>query len=744
MLRPNPFSFPSDTTIRFLLVVVFVACGSFSLYGNLWSGFHLREDRATTASAFDWLSLILSKAPGLGPIQPESSEENAATAKMLHQSTSSISRLAKSLRAKVEWELGGALLTLSLAALIYLTFPYRKIRREQLRPLDDLEVASELNLLCQKAAVLPYPSFVWNPRKVDFPSAFGFGRNCYIAVSGGFIARFFDADRPVFRAVVLHELAHLRNGDVNKTYFTISLLPAFAAVALLPSIACIFYLRTESSDILLGATTSSLLLILAGLAVLRSREHYADVRASVWDGTCANLERGLATLDGSQTHEWRWPRAFRFHPDSIQRQRTLRDTVNLFRLNFWDAFGVGIALSVSIEVALDLVVALAGPYYFWLIALSGLSYLVLMPLAVGIVGTAVWRDGIASLLTQRRMYNSGRLGVAFAIGFAYRQLDTALHFYARGIFAVIPTKESLHSNAAGYMIVSLALQVIVLSIVLVLIFSWLAACASAWFEVALESPSPRRVMIGSLIVALVSIVISVGATAFITQYFLLVNQQRNAISLYATILTLGLPILFVTVATWLFPFASQLWRKRSASSCISSWAFLEGTRSIACQAPLNLGRSIMIGFIAAIVFGLLEALVQWRSYLPFWMASGISTYLAGFDKALTRKLGENALGFLIVLPSVGLQALAAGAAAAAARRLGFLQGLFAAFIAGVIMVGFDLIMIRVAVNPWTALVFLGGGALAALPVAAVSAAIAVAVRRFTMQNGTGPEPSPAV
>jgi hypothetical protein len=126
------------------------------------------------------------------------------------------------------------------------------------------------------------------------------------------------------------------------------------------------------------------------------------------------------------------------------------------------------------------------------------------------------------------------------------------------------------------------------------------------------------------------------------------------------------------------------------------------------------------------------------------MASGISRYLAGFDKALTRKLGENALGFLIVLPSVGLQALAAGAAAAAARRLGFLQGLFAAFIAGVIMVGFDLIMIRAAVNPWTALVFLGGGALAALPVAAVSAAIAVAVRRFTMQNGTGPEPSPAV
>ena len=46
--RLNPFAFPSDTSFRFALLVVFVVCGSSFMYGELWSVFsgdrHLEEE----------------------------------------------------------------------------------------------------------------------------------------------------------------------------------------------------------------------------------------------------------------------------------------------------------------------------------------------------------------------------------------------------------------------------------------------------------------------------------------------------------------------------------------------------------------------------------------------------------------------------------------------------------------------------------------------------------------------------
>jgi hypothetical protein len=38
-----------------------------------------------------------------------------------------------------------------------------------------------------------------------------------VALGGGLVTQFYS-DRPRFRAVVLHELAHLRNADVDKIY----------------------------------------------------------------------------------------------------------------------------------------------------------------------------------------------------------------------------------------------------------------------------------------------------------------------------------------------------------------------------------------------------------------------------------------------------------------------------------------------------------------------------------------------
>jgi Zn-dependent protease with chaperone function len=69
---------------------------------------------------------------------------------------------------------------------------------------------------------------------VSGATAFGRLGRYYVSLTGGLVATFYT-DRPAFRAVVLHELAHLRNADVNMTCFTVALWRAFVVVAILPA-----------------------------------------------------------------------------------------------------------------------------------------------------------------------------------------------------------------------------------------------------------------------------------------------------------------------------------------------------------------------------------------------------------------------------------------------------------------------------------------------------------------------------
>ena len=63
--------------------------------------------------------------------------------------------------------------------------------------------------------------------------AFGYRGAYAVALSGGLVRQFYR-QRSVFRGVVLHELAHIHNGDVDKTYFALALAAAFVVVALAP------------------------------------------------------------------------------------------------------------------------------------------------------------------------------------------------------------------------------------------------------------------------------------------------------------------------------------------------------------------------------------------------------------------------------------------------------------------------------------------------------------------------------
>jgi Zn-dependent protease with chaperone function len=119
---------------------------------------------------------------------------------------------------------------------------------------------------------------------------------------GGLITRF-HTDRAAFRVVILHKLAHLRNGDVNKAYFTWAIWWALVVAVLLPSL--LKELRFPDDNLAGTAFVLTVLVYLTRNAVLRAREFYADARASAWDGRTGALSRVLETLPGARGgHLW--------------------------------------------------------------------------------------------------------------------------------------------------------------------------------------------------------------------------------------------------------------------------------------------------------------------------------------------------------------------------------------------------------------------------------------------------------
>src|SRR5215216_2740894 len=89
--RVNPFAFPSETTLRFVLLVIFVVCGSAGFYGD----FRGPPDQATkecTSQVFANLSTLAPSTAG--------DDRDAETAR------TAIVRCTARLRPAALWKMG--------------------------------------------------------------------------------------------------------------------------------------------------------------------------------------------------------------------------------------------------------------------------------------------------------------------------------------------------------------------------------------------------------------------------------------------------------------------------------------------------------------------------------------------------------------------------------------------------------------------------------------------------------------
>ncbi|MFD2120549.1 M48 family metalloprotease [Streptomyces cirratus] len=296
-------------------------------------------------------------------------------------------------------------------------------------------------------------------------TAHAFGRAGWYAVvlDAGLVTRF-RADPARLRALVLHELAHLRNRDTGIECLTRSLTWAFLPLGVLP-LAAAALIGTAPGDALgvgLRAAVLLGLVFLSSRAVLRAREHGADVRAASWDGVREDLLTAIAAA-GDIPHPW-WKRSLGFHPTTEQRRRIVHHPDRLFRTGFWECFAAGLAAMSAGSGFLIL---------WWLTAHEAdplnsrwAAALVISPAVVAVVGLGAWRTAARSDHRIRdRVFPALGLAVGLVLG---RPLAVD-----SGMAAPLPRLASSGAAAA-------ALWALCLAFVLVLFEWWAAQAAAAW------------------------------------------------------------------------------------------------------------------------------------------------------------------------------------------------------------------------------------------------------------------------
>jgi Zn-dependent protease with chaperone function len=343
-------SVPSGTTLRFGTLVTLAIATTllvFGQYASIWPLGTLLDDARCQVRA----NLYLTST---GAVDPDESRW------ALYRDCMSGLFLPR-----LGWLIGGLLALLVVSAAIYYARPVWRIRRSRLERLDSSpelweKLREPLAELVAKAGLRRAPDFLLDARSMRAGGvAFGRRRRPVVCLDAGLVA-LVDRDRPAFDAVTLHELAHVRNGDVTTTYATLAVWRAFLMVVLLPFVltsvdpALLSTTPLRRPDFLatLGSTVTRglfvriafmvVLVYLARTAVLRSRERYADALVARWSGS-SDPYRAL-TQAPQRRRVLRW---MAIHPSRAVRVAAMREPRSLLRPGFWEVLASGMAVQLA-------------------------------------------------------------------------------------------------------------------------------------------------------------------------------------------------------------------------------------------------------------------------------------------------------------------------------------------------------------------------------------------------------------
>jgi Zn-dependent protease with chaperone function len=441
-VKLNPFALPTETDARFILLMM--SAPALALALSVLLRYTLNPDADNPFSAVP---------PAPGDLPPDEF--------FRAQAEYGIQLMLASLSALL-LPLSLIALTFLLAAIFYRDHP-RGIRRRKnavpFAPQRDPRFAGELQALSVQAG-LPAPPGILMGKNLSAQGgqAFGVGRRKSLYLDAG-LRLLLRKSVENFRAIVRHELAHIVNRDIGRTYFAQSLWGAVVAVTILPLLVSSLYLvfsstienaadglaSSELEDLLFVKLpqVATLLLQSAGLialvlliraGLLRTREVYADWRAALWGSAST-----LAAVFETQSRRFKsGPSLFRLHPSPAERLQALQRPRLLFDIHFDVPFVVGVFTSLILNGLIPIVIVVmitVGPaviafnstlidrarvqsaesFFFLLPLIYGLDalfrglfifltllpFLILAPLAAATVGLQVQRQALADLAERR-------------------------------------------------------------------------------------------------------------------------------------------------------------------------------------------------------------------------------------------------------------------------------------------------------------------------------------------------------
>ena len=687
--RLNPFLFSPDTNFRFVLLIISVLGASLFTYNDLYNQLHRQEIITGWSKCFSDAEATYP-LEGLEPTSSEYIDRSFLHNQFINDCHEPMEQ------SQARWILLWLALLLLAAAAVYWFMPAVRIRGGKLTVFsseDDPEIMACLLDLCRIVGLEKPPTFLLRALNAS-PSGLAFGHlgRYYVVLNGGLIPLFYQ-DLERFKAIALHELAHLRNKDVDKTYFSLAIGIAFLLVTLIPLfignlVSLISNFKGNFSFILWQTFSLALylpLIYIALASILRSREVYADARVLLLDESKHPLRDELHSLSSS-------PRQFpaRFlglHPNPTWRLHAFDDPDLLFGLSLGDAFLAGIISTFALrDLNLFLGTLLPARYESFSLYAASLFFI---PFVVFAVGLGIWQKVFALQIRGQKLSGFGRSGLSLGTGMLVG-MSLSLSSYIDNLITFQGVSLWL---ALGFNI----LLGILFLISVFFIFRWVATGAAVWLETVTNPGNLRSVTAFGLLIPGVMMSFWVGGFYLLYEFgYEVVFQlallfapalqrmsefQGLGLSLYTESILASfvlLPILFTLPmllfsAIWIFPLLSTV--RKSRTHVQNIFLEKEKTAYLPAQAHSQLRpfSAILAGVIIAI--GFLVVVTLLRVVLHFMV-----------DQE-TRATPQWLVNFRIIQIGLAifLQVLLAIILSASIKALGWAHGLLAAFVAGTVM-----------------------------------------------------------
>jgi hypothetical protein len=451
----------SGTTPRFVLLVVLVL---------ITSGIMMMESAFVLFTANDAICYF---AAGVDPYRAPSIDLGIQTVTQFGPWLACIDRYAP----LPPWWLPAfwPVVVAVLGLLLFAVLPRWRVRRRRLVDAGEFDRSGDLHgELLGYAEGKELPSSlrfkVDLAKESDGAVAFGSNRNPVVCLDVNLVLQRAVNPRR-FRTVVLHELAHVRNGDVTLTYVAVCVWRVFLWVVLPPYLVItglsIAHLagspefpvasRPGFRELLLVAALG-VLIYLVRADVLRSRELYADRTARDWGASWPEEGGPTRRVFASVAELWRT------HPNRSLRRDALRDPAPLFELPALPLFLTGAAATLVVSdfgaglVNYRIVIPTGG-------VLGQVTYqvavLITAAVVAGVAGTSIWR-AVARATEMSKPEPPGALaGLWLGIGMATGELVAS----QVSVFKLLPAQP----------------EVLLLVVLAGVAFGWwIAQCARLW------------------------------------------------------------------------------------------------------------------------------------------------------------------------------------------------------------------------------------------------------------------------